>query len=82
MKITPDYYTPRNIPPEIEAYLTEPLQLGVSKSGKVGILRLKFERDTHTEKTVIREQYCRVPLCIQRAMYLEESLPAMGDISR
>ncbi|MGE5821906.1 MAG: hypothetical protein ACM31M_04915, partial [Nitrososphaerota archaeon] len=60
MKWTVDYYTPRNIPSEIEVYLTKPLHPGVSNSGKVGILRLKFERDTNTEKTVIREQYCRV----------------------
>ncbi len=80
MKRTVESYTPRNIPSEIEAYLTEPLPIGVSNSGKVGILRLKFERDTNTEKTVIREQYCRVPLCIQRAMYLEESLPAMAYV--
>ncbi|HEX7818082.1 MAG TPA: urease accessory protein UreD, partial [Nitrososphaeraceae archaeon] len=80
MKMTVDYYTPRNIPPEIDAYSTEAHQPRVSYSGKVGILRLKFERDTDTEKTVIREQYCRVPLCIQRAMYLEESLPAMAYV--
>ena len=80
MTRTIDYYTPRNIPPEIEAYPTEPHHPGVSNSGKVGILRLKFERDTNTEKTVIREQYCHVPLCIQRAMYLEESLTAMAYV--
>ena len=80
MKMTVDYYRPRNIPPEIDAYSTEAHQPRVSNSGKVGILRLKFERDTDTEKTVIREQYCRVPLCIQRAMYLEESLPAMAYV--
>jgi urease accessory protein len=80
LTMTVDYYTPRNIPPEIEAYSTEPVHPGVSNSGKVGILRLKFERDTNTEKTFIREQYCRVPLCIQRAMYLEESLPAMAYV--
>ena len=58
----------------------EPRQLGVGKSGKVGILRLKLEREPGTGKTVIREQYCRVPLFIQRAIYLEETLPAMAYI--
>jgi urease accessory protein len=76
--MTIDFYAPRNIPPEIEVYLTEPQQLKVVKSGKVGILRLKLIRDSDTGKTVIREQYCRVPLFIQRAIYLEETLPAMA----
>ena len=74
-----DFYTPRNIPPEIEVYLTEP-ELEVAKSGKVGILRLKLEMDQGTGKTVIREQYCRVPLFIQRTIYLEETLPAMAYV--
>jgi urease accessory protein len=78
--MTIDFYTPRNIPPEIEVYLTEPQQLEVVKLGKVGILRLKLERDPDTGKTVIREQYCRVPLFIQRAIYLEETLPAMAYV--
>jgi urease accessory protein len=78
--MTIDSYTPRNIPPEIKAYLAEPHHLGVGKSGKVGILRLKLESEPGTGKTVIREQYCRVPLFIQRAIYLEETLPEMAYI--
>ncbi len=78
--MTVDSNSPKNIPPEIEAYITEPQQPTADRAGKVGILRLKFERDPDTGKTVIREQYCRVPLCIQRAMYLEESLPAMAYV--
>ena len=74
-----DFYTPRNIPPEFEVYLTKS-QSEVGKSGKVGILSLKLERDPETGKTVIREQYSRVPLFTQRAMYLEESLPAMAYV--
>jgi urease accessory protein len=78
--MTIDFYAPRNIPPEIEMYLTESRNLGAVKSGKVGILQLKLERDPGTGKTVIREQYCRVPLFIQRAIYLEETLPAMAYV--
>jgi len=74
-----DFYTPRNIPPEFEAYLSKS-QAEVGKSGKVGILSLKLERDPETGKTVIREQYSRVPLFIQRALYLEETLPAMAYV--
>jgi urease accessory protein len=71
-------YEPPNIPPEIEAYLAKPQQLAVGKSGKVGILQLKLEREPATGKTVIKKQYCRVPLFIQRAIYLEDTLPAMA----
>jgi urease accessory protein len=74
-----DFYTPRNIPPEFEVYLTKS-QSEVGKLGKVGILSLKLERDPETGKTVIREQYSHVPLFAQRAMYLEESLPAMAYV--
>ena len=74
-----DDYTPRNIPPEFEEYLSKS-QSEVGKSGKVGILSLKLERDPETGKTVIREQYSHVPLFAQRAMYLEESLPAMAYV--
>jgi urease accessory protein len=74
-----DNYESRDIPPEFEAYISEsPSKVG--KSGKVGILRLKLEKDPETGKTVIREQYSRVPLLTQRAMYLEESLPAMAYV--
>ena len=73
-------YTPIEIPPEISVFKTEPGQLGVGKSGKVGILQLRLEGDAERKKTIIREQYCKVPLCIQRAMYLEESLPAMAYV--
>lgn len=59
-------------------YLTEPEQNKIVKSGKVGILRLKLERDPIMGRTVIRERYCRVPLSVQRAIYLEETLPAMA----
>ena len=41
-------------------------------------MHLKLERDPATGKTVIKEQYCRVPLFIQRAIYLEDTLPAMA----
>ncbi|CAN5613221.1 urease accessory protein UreD [soil metagenome] len=76
-----DFYTPKNIPSEFEAYLTKSQSKSkVGESGKVGILRLKLERNSDTGKTVIREQYSRVPLLAQRAMYLEETLPAMAYV--
>ena len=73
-----DFYTPQNIPLELEVYLTK--SHSKFKAGKIGILRLKLERDSTTGKTVIREQYSRVPLLAQRAMYLEETLPNMAYV--
>jgi len=74
-----DFYTSQNIPLELEVYLTKS-QSKVGKSGKIGILRLKLERDSATGKTIVREQYSRVPLLAQRAMYLEETLPDMAYV--
>lgn len=74
-----DFYTSQNIPLELQAYLTKS-KSKVGKSGKIGILRLKLERDSATGKTIIREQYSRVPLLAQRAMYLEETLPDMAYV--
>ncbi len=81
MKI--DSYEPRTVPREIETYLVEQQKRKagkVGKVGKVGILNLKLGTDSKTGKTIVREQYSRVPLFIQRAMYLEETLPAMAYI--
>ncbi|MGI0032812.1 MAG: urease accessory protein UreD [Nitrososphaeraceae archaeon] len=80
MAIPIDFYIPSDIPPEISIYEAEPGQLGVGKAGKVGILQLKLERDADNRRTVIREQYCKTPLCVQRALYLEETLPAMAYV--
>lgn len=74
-----DTYTPQNIPPEIEKYFTES-KPRVDKSGKIGILQLELGKDSDTGKTVIRKQYSRVPLLTQRALYLEETLPAMAYV--
>ena len=74
-----DFYTSQNIPLELQVYHRKS-QSKVGKSGKIGILRLKLERDSATGKTIIREQYSRVPLLAQRAMYLEETLPDMAYV--
>jgi urease accessory protein len=74
-----DFSTPQSIPPEIKRYLKGSERV-VGKTGKAGILRLKFEKDSLSGKTIIKEQYSRVPLLVQRAMYLEESLPAMAYV--
>ena len=73
-----EFYTPNDIPPEVFAYGSELKQLGVGKAGKIGALTLRFEQDLERGKTVVKEQYSKVPLYTQRALYLEESLPSMA----
>jgi urease accessory protein len=73
-------FTPSNIPQEILRYKSEPTQMGVGKAGKIGILQLQLEEDGESKKTIVKEKYCRVPLYIQRALYLEETIPSMAYI--
>jgi urease accessory protein len=73
-----EFYIPDDIPPEVLAYGSELKQLGVGKAGKIGALTLRFEQDLERGKTVVKEQYSKVPLYTQRALYLEESLPSMA----
>lgn len=74
-----DFSTSQTIPPEIKRYL-KGSDRAVGKTGKAGILRLKFEKDSLSGNTIIKEQYSRVPLLAQRAMYLEETIPAMAYV--
>src|SRR5918912_4300963 len=73
-----EYYTPKDIPPEVVAYGSSLAQLGVGKAGKLGALVLRLEQDKSSGKTSVKEQYSRVPLYTQRALYLEEALPNMA----
>jgi urease accessory protein len=74
------YYTPDDIPPEVAAYGQKLDQLEIGRAGKIGALVLKLENDSQRNKTVITDQYSRVPLLTQRALYLEESLPSMAYV--
>ena len=74
-----NYSTPQSIPSEIKRYL-KGSDRAMGKTGKVGILRLEFKKDSLSGNTVIKEQFSRVPLFAQRAMYLEETLPAMAYV--
>ena len=73
-----EFYTPDDIPPEILAYEYDLTQLQVGKAGKIGALTLRLEQNTENSKTVVKEQYSKVPLFTQRALYLEESIPSMA----
>ena len=72
-----EYYTPSDIPKEIQTYDTKVKQLGVGKSGKVGILDLELQKDNNN-KTIVTKQFSQVPLQFQRALYPERSLPEMA----
>jgi urease accessory protein len=73
-----EHYTPKAIPPEVLAYGSSLAQLGVGKAGKLGALVLRLEQDKSSGKTSVKEQYSRVPLYTQRALYLEEALSNMA----
>jgi urease accessory protein len=75
-----DYFIPKDIPREVLSYEAVLTQLGVGKAGKLGTLILSLEKDQNLNRTIIREQYSKVPLFVQRALYLEESLPSMAYI--
>jgi len=72
-----EYYTPDDIPNEIQTFDAKVKQLGVGKSGKVGILDLELQKD-NAGKTVVTKQFSQVPLQFQRAIYPENSLPEMA----
>jgi urease accessory protein len=72
-----EYYTPDDIPKEILVYADKVKQLGVGKSGKVGILDVELQMNS-SGKTVLTRQFSQVPLQIQRALYPETSLPGMA----
>ena len=73
-----EHYTPKEVPPELLAYGSSLAQLGVGKAGKLGALVLRLEQDKSNGKTSVKEQYSRVPLYTQRALYLEEALSNMA----
>jgi urease accessory protein len=75
----PSISTSSNLPPEFLAYKSE-LEESSTESGKRGIFQLELEEDARIKKTVIKEHYVKVPLFIQRALYLEESIPSMTYI--
>lgn len=73
-------FTATDLPPEFADFTAEPAQLGIGRAGKVGELRLGFEPGAESDRTVLREQLARVPLAVQRVLYLEETLPSMAYV--
>ena len=74
------FCTPKDIPHEILEYDAQLEQLSVGTAGKLGILKLSLENDEFNNKTSVKNQFYKVPLCIKRALYLEETCPEMAYI--
>lgn len=64
--------------PELAPYHDEPAQLPSGAPGKVGVLRLGFER--RDGRTVLADLYRQAPLLVQRALYWDEAMPEMACI--
>jgi len=73
-----DYYTPVNIPSEISQYNLEVPTLNIGNAGKVGLLVLVLENKEG--KTTLVENYHKVPLQVQKALYIDENMPHMPYI--
>ena len=71
------HYTIDKMPKEFQMYNGDVKQLGVGKSGKVGILDLELQKDS-TGKTIVTRQFSQVPLQFQRVLYPETLLPEMA----
>ena len=71
---------PDDVPAIFSGYDEKIEQLDVGKSGKIGLLRLKFEEDLDKNKTVITDQYSQIPLYTQKALYYDEALPNMAHL--
>lgn len=71
---------PDDVPAIFSGYDEKIEQLDVGKSGKIGLLRLKFEEDLDKNKTIITDQYSQIPLYTQKALYYDEALPNMAHL--
>lgn len=60
---------------ELEPYQDQPAQLPAASNGKVGVLRLGFER--RGDRTILHDLYRQSPLLVQRALYWDEEMPQL-----
>jgi urease accessory protein len=64
--------------PELAPYRDEPAQLPSGAPGKVGLLRLAFER--RGDRTLLTDLYRQAPLLAQRALYWDPAMPEMACV--
>ena len=74
------FVVPNDIPSEFSVYDKKVDQLNVGKTGKVGFLRIKLEKDSKKNKTVVTDQYSQIPLYTQKALYYDEFIPNMANL--
>ncbi|MEU1646232.1 urease accessory protein UreD [Micromonospora zamorensis] len=60
---------------ELAPYQDQPAQLPAASNGKVGVLRLGFER--RGDRTILHDLYRQSPLLVQRALYWDEEMPQL-----
>ncbi len=70
---------PKVLPREFTLFETEVTQLGVGQAGKVGLLQVELE--ALNGKTRIKNLFFRVPLQVQKALYLDPALPGMAFLT-
>lgn len=73
-----DFCTPDDIPSEFLAYDEKINTLRVGTPGKTGILRVLLEKDQTKNKTVLTDQYSKVPLYTQRVLHYDVANPDMA----
>lgn len=73
-----DFCTPSDIPPEFLALNQDVETLGVGTPGKTGILRIVLEKDPTKNRTILTEQYSKVPLYTQKVLHYDSANPAMA----
>ena len=74
-----EYFVPKIVPREVKRYGSNPRQLGVGSSGKLGGLRLELAR-SDSGKTIIKEMWKQVPLQTLRPFYYDENQPDLAII--
>ena len=75
-----DFYLPEELPEEFLPYEQSVKQLDVGETGKTGVIRIALEKDLRKNKTVATELFSKVPLQVQKILYIEESFPEMAYV--
>ena len=76
MTIATDEFAVRRLPPGFGRYADQPAQLAAGSRGKTGSLELAFA--VRGERTRLVSSYASGPQRVQRALYLDSSLPDMA----
>jgi len=64
--------------PELARFQDQPAQLPAASPGKVGALRLGFER--RDGRTILADLHRQAPLLVQQALYWDEAMPELACV--